>query len=375
MRVLVNALSVTNASGRHVLLGHLRQLAAWTAGRHEFVVLHHAQNADLREALGDAVAWHECPDYTRGWLWRTVWQTAMLPGLVRRHAADVLFMASGTIAPFAPVPQVSLAMNPWCLVPRIQRTAAARAKARLQRYAYRQAVRRADLLAFISGYIRDAYRDNAGCAEKESVLAYAALSDDILDYAARAAPTAAHEPNRIVCVSAMAPHKGVETVVEAVAILRREHGVEASLRLVGGWPDGAYEARIRAQVERLGLSHGVTFAGHVSREALFAEYAGARVFCLMSWCESFGIPAIEAQAVGTPVVSSNCCAIPEICGAGGMFPDPGDARGTAQALHALLVDNEGWARYSKAARRNAAMFRYEQTAQPLLRLFELTGCR
>ncbi len=64
MRVLVNGLSVTNLSGRHVLLGHLRQIAKWAAGEHDFVVLHHAANADMRCDMGPHVDWIECPRRT-----------------------------------------------------------------------------------------------------------------------------------------------------------------------------------------------------------------------------------------------------------------------------------------------------------------------
>ena len=91
----------------------------------------------------------------------------------------------------------------------------------------------------------------------------------------------------------------------------------------------------------------------------------------MSWCESFGIPAVEAQCFGTPVVSSNCCAIPEVCGTGGIYPAPGDSDGTATALARLLTDAGEWRRISQAASANAAKYTYDLTARPLLRVLGL----
>ncbi|GAG17383.1 unnamed protein product, partial [marine sediment metagenome] len=55
MRVVVNALSATNLSGRRVLLGHVSRLARWTAGRHEYCVLYHRANRDIRRDLGPNV--------------------------------------------------------------------------------------------------------------------------------------------------------------------------------------------------------------------------------------------------------------------------------------------------------------------------------
>ena len=168
----------------------------------------------------------------------------------------------------------------------------------------------------------------------------------------------------------MAWHKSVETVVEALGILRRAHRIPAELRLVGGWAGADYERLIHDRVERLGLRGAVAFDGHVTRAQLLDHYARARVFCLMSWCESFGIPSVEAQAMGLPVVVSNCCAMPEVCGEGGLYPDPGDAAGTARALASLLGDEGEWRRRSEAAVANAARFRYDITSRPLLNMFE-----
>jgi glycosyltransferase involved in cell wall biosynthesis len=370
MHVLVNALSVTNLSGRHVLLGHLERLATWTRGEHEFDVIYHAGNRDICRDLGANVRWVECSSITARWPGRVAWEASSLSGLAKRLGSDFMFTPSGTYVPRMSLPQVVFAQNPWALVSGVERTPAQQIKAALQRQNYRQAVKRASLMFFNSEYMRAAYRENACCPLNDSEVVYQALDDATHDLAKEMRALQERKSLQIVSVSAMAPHKGVETLVNALATVRQDHGLPAELVLVGAWPDAAYAKKIRSLVQNLGLESGVTIKGHVSRQELNQLYAESKVFALMSHCESFGIPAVEAQVFGTPVVSSNCCAIPEVCGEGGFFPQPGDAEGTAARIAQLLSDDEDWTRLSDQAITNASRFRWDLCSRPLLRMFE-----
>jgi len=371
VRVLINALSVTNLSGRHVLLGHLAKLSEWTVGNHEYVVLYHRSNRDICRDLGPNVKWIECPSYTSRWIRRSLWELARLPALIARLKIDFMFMLSGMAVDSCPVPQVSFAQNPWCLVPGVQRTQGEKFKAALQRREYRKAMEKAAIVIFNSEYMSRAYRANAGFVEKRAVVVYQGIDEATFTAAAEMRDKVERNPFQVVSVSAMAPHKGVETAVEAIRLVREKHGVPATLKLIGEWPDRAYERSIRRQVRDSGLENIVSFLGHVRRQELHRAYAESQVFCLMSRCESFGIPGVEAQVFGTPVVSSNCCAIPEVCGKGGVYLQPDDTEAVALALHRLLTNGEEWAELSRAAVVNASRFRWELCSRPLLKMFEV----
>lgn len=375
MRVLVNALSVTNLSGRHVLLGHLQKVALWTRGEHEFDVLFHAHNRDVCRDMGENVRWVECPGLTADWLGRSAWEMTNLSRVASTLGSDFLFTPAGTIVPGLPLPQVVFAQNPWALVKNLQRTAIQNVKAVLQRSNYRRAVRESPLMFFNSDYMRTAYRENAGCIEIDSAVVYQALDDETHELARQMRSSSERNPLQIFSVSAMAPHKGVETLVQALAIVRERYEIPAQLVLAGAWPDRRYRKMIEALVSELGLQANVIFKGHVSEQELYQLYAESRVFALMSRCESFGIPAIEAQAFGTPVVSSNCCAIPEVCGRGGVFPEVGDVQGTADRIATLLSDELAWCQLSEAAIENSGKFRWNLCSQKLLRMFEVDFSR
>ena len=362
-KLLVNALSVANPSGLHVLLGHLDQVADALKDRVRLVVLCREDLAGLRVGLGERADWEFAPASTRGWFRRACWERAHLARLARKHAVCAVFTPSGIAAHGLDVPQIVFCQNPWALVPAARRRRDF-FKAWLQRRAYRRAMRVADVLVFNSRYMQNAYRANAGFAEKRGLVVYQAA-----DAAPRAAAAVPRKPEQILCVSVMAPHKNAEALVRAFRDVRAVHP-DARLVLAGSWPDPAYERRIRALVETLGLRAAVEFAGFIARDRLDRLYAESRVFCLMSRCESFGIPAIEAQRFGIPVVSSTAGAIPEICGPGGLFRDPDDVAGIAAALRTLLEDDAEWRRLSDLARENAGRFIWSECSRPLVELVE-----
>ena len=369
MRILINALSVTNLSGRHVLLGHLSKLVEWTSKKYEFLVLFHESNKDIRTDFGVNVKWRKLPKYNTNWVLRSIWEQTLIHKLIKKERIDVLFLPSGIAVPNLYIPQITFAQNPWCLVTEVHYNLQEKLKAFIQRQAYKSAMQISDVMVFNSEYMKRIYRKNAGFNEKSSAVVYQAIGDETHRAAKSYLLSSQRNRDQIVSVSVMAPHKGAETVVKAVAILNQNYKLSCKLVMIGAWPDKSYENKIRKLVFDLNLNDQIEFKGHVSRQGLYSYYAESKVFCLMSRCESFGIPAIEAQAFGTPVVSSNCCAIPEVCGEGGIYPETGNSNKVAESLASLLTNEKKWCAFSRAARKNAKKYRWEICSRPLLDIF------
>ena len=132
--------------------------------------------------------------------------------------------------------------------------------------------------------------------------------------------------------------------------------------------DGASAARTADEIAL--LTERVEITGHIDEAALHKLYASARVFCLLSRCESFGIPAVEAQAFGTPAVVADGTAAPEIIGDGGRVVRQDDVPATAACLLELLTDEVEWSRRSAAACGNAGRFHWRDCSTPLVRAIE-----
>jgi D-inositol-3-phosphate glycosyltransferase len=106
----------------------------------------------------------------------------------------------------------------------------------------------------------------------------------------------------------MVPRKGVDTAIEALALLRGRHSVDAELLVVGGegaqGQGGAELTRLRALAASRGIAPHVRFVGRQARAELRYYYSAANVFVTTPWYEPFGITPVEAMACGRPVVGA-----------------------------------------------------------------------
>lgn len=158
----------------------------------------------------------------------------------------------------------------------------------------------------------------------------------------------------ILQLGRMVPRKGVDTVIQGVAMLRERHGIDALLLVVGGdhvqpdgrpnrRPDGAGDpevARLQALARQLGIEAQVCFVGQQPREALRHYYSAADVFVTTPWYEPFGITPVEAMACARPVIGSEVGGIKStvIDGVTGFLIPSRDPRALAGRLAQLHAD-------------------------------------
>jgi glycosyltransferase involved in cell wall biosynthesis len=158
----------------------------------------------------------------------------------------------------------------------------------------------------------------------------------------------------VLFVGTVEPRKGLPVLADALARIGR-----ADLTLVvagpAGWgPETAQHlAAVPGPIVRTGF---------VSADDLLALRAGAAVCCLPSWAEGFGLPALEALAAGTPLVTSSGTAMAEVAGDAAVLAPPGRADLLADALRSVLDDEDEAARLRARGPARAAAFRWEDTA-------------
>ena len=84
---------------------------------------------------------------------------------------------------------------------------------------------------------------------------------------------------------------------------------------------------------------------------------------LPSLHEGFGLPALEAMSVGTPVVASAVGALPELVADAGLLVDPHDSTTLAHAIRQIVTDDELHTRLAEAGTRRAASFCWRETVR------------
>ena len=196
--------------------------------------------------------------------------------------------------------------------------------------------------------------------------------------AARAALGHSGDP-LILYVGRLAPIKGLETLLDAIALLARR-GRRVRLVVVGGdadEPRDGHEAGLRARIGALGIGDLVSFAGPQPQETLRTHYVAADVTVLPSHYESFGMVALEAMACGSPVVASRVGGLTTTVrdGVTGFLVAEGDVNALASRLETLLADPDLRWRLGREGVRWAAQHRWPCVAEAICREYALLESR
>lgn len=178
-------------------------------------------------------------------------------------------------------------------------------------------------------------------------------------------------PNRYaLTVGRLDPRKNFALTARVVRALAGRGELDG-LVIVGPHDFGA--SRLRAELVRDGTDRFVTHLSGLDTPSLQALYRHARCLLYLSLAEGFGMPLIEAMAMGTPIIASNRTSIPEIVGDAGIIIDPDDEGEIVRITSTILEDSP--VRRSLVARgaRRVQRFRGSDTAWKMITVYELAA--
>jgi glycosyltransferase involved in cell wall biosynthesis len=171
----------------------------------------------------------------------------------------------------------------------------------------------------------------------------------------------------VLCVGTLEPRKNHTRLVEAFARLCLR---DTKLVLAGG--KGWLYDELFAKVKVLGMSDHIIFAGYVGNEDLPLWYNAATAFAYPSLYEGFGMPILEAQACGTPVMTSTASSLPEAAGDGALMVDADDVTAIAAGLERILTDEPLRGNLRERGLAHASQFTWAQTARETARVYRQT---
>lgn len=157
--------------------------------------------------------------------------------------------------------------------------------------------------------------------------------------------------------------KNIARMIEAFELFKARTGLPHAL-LLAGKPGHGYKA-IRARIQNSEFRANIRAIGYVSEGEKWVYLKNAEALLFPSLYEGFGLPVIEAQQAGVPVITSNISSLPEIAGEGAVLVDPLSSLALAEAMETLVRNPEKRADIMGKASQNSKRFSWEKCADGL----------
>jgi len=154
-------------------------------------------------------------------------------------------------------------------------------------------------------------------------------------------------------------HKNIRRLLRAFAETKRE--LPHKLVIIGHLPHN---------VNPGDLSTDIIATGYVPAEHVLPLLSGAEVFVLPSLYEGFGLPVLEAQQAGVPVVCSTAGSLPEVAGEAAIFFNPYSVKDMAEKIGLVARDPILQAELGKRGKINVQQYSWDRTARETLTVYE-----
>jgi glycosyltransferase involved in cell wall biosynthesis len=172
-------------------------------------------------------------------------------------------------------------------------------------------------------------------------------------------------PSYLLFVGTLEPRKNLPTLIRSFQSLPNLHS-EFSLVLAGGF-GWRYDEVV--ELSR-GLENRVILTGYITPEELISLYSGASLFIYPSFYEGFGMPLLEAMAMGVPIVASKTSSIPEVVGNAAFLFDPLSAEDLATAISRMIEDSSLSDSLRVKGKQRVKMFTWDRAARETLSCYE-----
>lgn len=161
------------------------------------------------------------------------------------------------------------------------------------------------------------------------------------------------------------PRKNVFIILQALNQLKQS-GIPFHFWKI----NGAFNSEQQAFIQSHRLEASIRYLENLDKSALIQAYSAADILVAPSLHEGFGLTLLEAMACGTPVITSNCSAMPEVVGDAGVLVDPTDSQAIANAIQHLYYNSSLYQELCLKSIERSRLFGWEKTAEEITKIYE-----
>jgi len=266
-----------------------------------------------------------------------LWEQVSLPRLVRSHKVDV-FIAPYNTAPLLLPRDVKLVMIVYDLIfmnhAPFSRSVYQNVGRLYRRLVVPRAIRRADLVLTCSHYTARQLVSRLALDSSRIRVIPCSIGEEW--FSTEAVQPA--QPPYILAVAGEAPSKNLSRAIAAFARCRTL-SQDSSLRLKVVGVKERFHSLFQAQARKLGIANFVDFLRYIPDTEMLLLFQNAKLFIMPSISEGFGIPVLEAMAIGLPVAASSSTCLQEVGGEAARYFDPFSIEDMAATMQEILADS------------------------------------
>jgi len=245
------------------------------------------------------------------------------------------------------------------------------------RWHYPLAFERAQRLVCVSEYVRQSLAQLKPAYAQKAIVTYEAPAPEMLQAPdpqtiERLRKTHGLPENYALFIGSTRPNKNLPRMLEAFARMRRIRPRNEELALVLILSVDRFFTQAQAVIEREKIGRNVIVLSQCNGGDIRALYRNARGLFFPTLHEGFGLPVLEAQAQGTPVLASTSGALPEVSGGGALLVNPLDVEEMSQGMDRLVNNDETRLELIEKGKRNLERFVGTKHAQLTMQAYQLT---
>ncbi len=348
-----------------VALETIRELQKRNDDNQYFVIVAPGEDRCLEESPNLSIIELECPTYP-------LWEQIALPQAVKRLGVDLLHCTSNTAPLHCPVPLVLTLHDIIYLEPRQHRSPSLYQEMgwHYRRLVVPRILKKCKKIITVSQFECNHIRQTLNIPSERITYIYNGYNrhfrqqpDIDMDIVRKYIP----QKDFLFFLGNTDPKKNTARTLKAYNLYLEQSFVKRPLLIAD--LEEEYIDKLLQQEDITGIKSHLYYPGYIANRDLATLYNASFAFLYPSLRESFGIPMLEAMACGTPVITGNTSAMPEVAGPGSLTVDPHKPEQISDILLKLETDSDLYQKQKKYGLIRAQEFSWEKTADELVQLY------